>query len=328
MAAIRVVSTTTIQARSQFNNGDLPQEIGLNSWDFQFLLSEYGQKAVLFHKPTLSSSSSSSSSVYTEKTIQHLKDSLSSTLDFFPPLVGRFVIIPHGGDDNTFSISVTCDNAGASFVHAIAENTTIAEIIESIYVPPFVHSFFPLCRSKNIEGSWIPLLAGQVTDLVDGIFIARSMNHCLADVKPFWDFMNTWANISRNGLNSMASSTSKLASFQRWFPHGKIACPIQIPCREIKETDIKALSIDSPHQPFPLSQRIFHFRREKIVELKAKAKLDIDDGVIRNKISSLQAVKSHVWRSVIKKPASSSRRSGDLQSVRSCWIQNSLSTNT
>ncbi|XP_028786364.1 uncharacterized acetyltransferase At3g50280-like [Neltuma alba] len=293
MAGIRVVSTTTIQARSQINNGDSLKEIELNPWDLQFLLSEYGQKAVLFHQPTLSSSS------YIRKTIQHLKDSLSSSLDFYPPLAGRFVIAHHGGDDDTFSVSVTCNNAGASFVHAIAENITIADIIESPYVPPFVHSFFPLYRSKNIEGSRIPLLAVQVTELVDGIFMACSINHCLADVKPFWDFLNTWANISRHGLNHIESN-SKLASFKRWFPQGKIARPVRIPLREIMESDGKLKGSIGSHQAFPFSQRIFHFKSKKIVELTEKANLEVADGHISHKISSLQALTSHVWRSMIK----------------------------
>ncbi|XP_054823748.1 uncharacterized acetyltransferase At3g50280-like [Prosopis cineraria] len=301
MVAIRVVSTATIQARSQVNYGDSPEEIELNPWDLQFLLSEYAQKGILFRKPILSSSTcsgSSSSSDYTHKTIQHLKDSLSSTLDFFRPLVGRLVIVPHGGDDDTFSIFVSCNNTGASFVHAIAENTAISDIVEPTYVPPFVHSFFPLYRSKNIEGTQIPLLAVQVTELVDGIFMACSINHCLADAKPFMDFVFAWANISRNGLNHIAS-TSKLASFDRWFPPGNIPRPIRIPFREIKDTNLNT-PIDS-NQPFPFSQRFFHFKREKIVELREKAKSEIEDGaIVSNKISSLQAVTSHVWRSVIK----------------------------
>ncbi|KAK4263643.1 hypothetical protein QN277_029030 [Acacia crassicarpa] len=299
MATIRVVSTTMIQAPSQVNNSDSPERIELNPWDLQFLLSEYAQKGILFHKPTLSSSPS----VSIEKTIQQLQDSLSSTLDFFLPIAGRFVIAHHCGssdDDDTFSISVTCNNAGASFVHAIAENTTVGDIIESTYVPPFVHSFFPLYRSKNIEGSRIPLLAVQVTEIVDGFFMACSINHCLADARPFLNFMKTWAEVSRNGLNSIGL-TSKLASFERWFPQGNTVCPIRIPLRVIKETNIKASSsIDPDDQPFPLSQRIFHFRREKILELKAKANSEREDAVISNKISSLQAVTSHVWRSVIR----------------------------
>ncbi|XP_028794567.1 protein ENHANCED PSEUDOMONAS SUSCEPTIBILTY 1-like [Neltuma alba] len=287
MAAIRVISNTTIQARSQVNNGDSPEQIELNPWDLRFLLLEGGQKGLLFHKPTMP----------LPLVIQHLKETFSSTLDFFVPLAGRLAVVPHGGDDGTSSVFVSCNNAGASFVHAIAENTTIDDILEPTYVPPIVESFFPLGKSKNFEGTHVPLMAVQVTELVDGIFIAFSVNHCVSEAKPALDFMNTWAQISRNGLNPIESNL-KLASFERWFPHGNIERPIRIPLRDIMEkyADEYASSLHPP----PISKRIFHFKRENITELKAKANSEVEDGILSNKISSLQAVISHVWRYAIK----------------------------
>ncbi|XP_028803476.1 protein ENHANCED PSEUDOMONAS SUSCEPTIBILTY 1-like [Neltuma alba] len=144
----------------------------------------YGQKGLLFHKPA-----SLSSSIRGETVIQLLKDSLSSTLDFFRPLAGRLLVVPHGGDDGTSSVFITCNNAGVSFVHGIADNTTITDILEPTYVPRIVSSFFPPGNIKNFEATRVPLVAVQVTELVDGIFIACSMNHCLADVKPYWNFL-------------------------------------------------------------------------------------------------------------------------------------------
>lgn len=300
MAATRVISNTTIQARSHvYMNGDSPARIELNPWDLRFIVLEYGQKGLLFHKPTISSSSSSSSSYHTDKVIQHLKGSLSATLNFFLPLAGRLAIVPDADNDGIFSVFITCNNAGASFVHAIAENTTTADILEPTYVPPIVESFFPLGKSKNFEATHIPLMAVQVTELVDGIFIACSMNHCLVEVKPYWNFLNTWAEISRNRLNHLGSDL-KLASFERWFPRADIERPIRTRFKQIMEEyylDESAYSHLSP----PISKRIFHFKRQKIAELKAKALSEVvDDGVVSNEISSLQAVVSHIWRSVIK----------------------------
>lgn len=219
-------------------------------------------------------------------------------LDFFGPLAGRLEVVPQDGNYDAFSVFITCNDAGASFVHAIAENTTIADILEPTYVPPIVDSFFPLSKSKNLEGTRIPLTAVQVTELVDGIFIALSTNHCLADVKPFWYFWNTWAEISRYGLNHTRSN-SNLASFQRWFPHDNNKRPVQIPFREITRNFLDE-SDDSDLLLPPISKRIFHLKREKIDELKAKANSEVEDGGFINKISSLQAVISHVWRSVIR----------------------------
>ncbi|KAI9077604.1 hypothetical protein K1719_040441 [Acacia pycnantha] len=287
MEAIRVISTTIVQARRHVDNGDSPQMIDLNPWDLQYLMLEYAQKGLLYHKPTSSS----------ETVIQRLKDSLSSTLDFYLPLAGRLAIIPND-DDDTSSVFITCNNAGVSFVHAIAENTTVADIVEPTYVPQILYSFFSPGTFKNFEGTRVPLLAIQVTELVDGIFIASSTNHCLAEVKPGWDFWNTWAEISRNGLNHLGLD-SKPATSERWFPHGiNIERPIRIPFKEMMENHNKA-SINLV-QPPVLCRRIFRFKREKIAELKAKANSEVEDSVMRNKISSLQAVLGHVWRSVIK----------------------------
>ncbi|XP_054825346.1 uncharacterized acetyltransferase At3g50280-like [Prosopis cineraria] len=290
--AFRVISTTTIQARSCLINGDLRQQIDLNPWDLQYLVFGYAQKGLLFHKP-----SSSSSLKHTQTVIQHLKDSLSCTLDFFQPLAGRLVIVPNGGDDTLSSVFISCNNAGVSFVHAIVDNTTIADILEPTCVPPVVKFFFPLVTSKNFEATRIPLMAVQVTELVDGIFISCSMNHCVADVKPFWNLLNTWAQISRNGLNHVASDL-KLASFERWFPHDNIERPIRIPFKKIMENYHKEStnSLQSPQ----FSRRIFHFEKDKLADLKAKVKSEVQDGVISNKISSYQAIVAHVWRSVIR----------------------------
>ncbi|XP_028803474.1 protein ENHANCED PSEUDOMONAS SUSCEPTIBILTY 1-like [Neltuma alba] len=292
MEAVRTICTTTIRARRGLNHGDSPQQIDLNPWDLQFLLLEYAQKGLLFHKPA-----SLSSSILVETVIQQLKDSLSSTLDFFLPLAGRLLVVPHGGDDDTSSVFITCNNAGVSFVHAIAENTKIAAILEPTYVPTIVSSFFPPGNIENFEADRVPLLAVQVTELVDGIFIACSINHCLADVKPYWNFLNAWAQISRNGLNHVAPD-SKLASFERWFPHGNIERPITIPFRKVLQHHLKEStgSIQSP----PFSGRIFHLQKEKIAQLRAKANSEVQDSIISNKISSLQAVLGHVWRSVIR----------------------------
>ncbi|CAK7355046.1 unnamed protein product [Dovyalis caffra] len=76
-------------------------------------------------------------------------------------------------DDSTVSYFIDCNNAGAQFVHAAADGVTVANILKPVYVPPIVHSFFPLNGVLNYEGVSKPFLAVQVTELVDGIFIAK-----------------------------------------------------------------------------------------------------------------------------------------------------------
>ena len=76
---------------------------------------------------------------HTPNQIKHLQHSLSSTLAFFPPLAGRLVILEH--HDNIVSSHIVCNNAGALFVHAVADNTTVADILQPKYVPLIVRSF-------------------------------------------------------------------------------------------------------------------------------------------------------------------------------------------
>lgn len=267
MAAFQVLSTHTIKSP---NSSD--KKIDLTPWDLRYLLIAPTKKGLLYHHPLVPNQ------------IQHLKHSLSSTLAFFPPLAGRLEITDH--KDNTVSCSVTCNNAGALFVHAAAENTCVGDILGCTYVPPIVDSFFPLTRVKNYEGTSQPLLAVQVTELVDGFFIGFTFNHAVVDGESTWLFINSWAKISRGCCNQV----SKLITLERWFPSG-IQHPIRFPFT------IEPQKNDSDgNEKFNPSERLFHFTKEKIAQLKLKANMEIGT----NKISSLQSLFTHLWRSVIR----------------------------
>jgi hypothetical protein len=58
----------------------------------------------------------------------------------------------------------------------------------------------------------------------------------------------------------------------------------------------------SQDQRSKLPERIFHFTKEKLKELKSKANEEVNtvDKTKTNNISSLQALLSHVWRSVVR----------------------------
>ncbi|XP_057420782.1 protein ENHANCED PSEUDOMONAS SUSCEPTIBILITY 1-like [Lotus japonicus] len=273
MSTIRVISSTTIKAPSQ-NDGDSAEKIDLPPWDLQFLLLETIQKGLLFHTKN--------------HQIHHLQHSLSSTLSFFPPLAGRLVITRHHDNNNnnsTATCHITCNNAGVLFVHAAAENTSVADILLPNYVPPIVHSFFALNGAKNHEGTSQPLLAVQATELLDGLFIGFTINHSVVDGKSFWLFVNSWAEISRGSLNP-----SKSPVFQRWFPNC-IEVPIRFPFTEKQAAQQCSEKILNPPP-----ERIFHFTKEKIAELKMKANMEGNT----NRVSSLQALLTHLWRSVIR----------------------------
>ncbi|KAK0603465.1 hypothetical protein LWI29_005269 [Acer saccharum] len=271
--SIRVISTRTVCAA---NHKEPNPRIDLTPWDLQLLLLDTIQKGLVFHKPK------PDHDPHHENLIHHLQTSLSRTLDFFLPLAGRLATVEHG--DETTSFFIDCNNVGAEFVHAIADGVFISDIIEQTYVPDhIVYSFFPLNGVRNYEGTSKPLLAVQVTELVDGIFIGVTINHTALDGTSFWHFFNSWSEISR-GLDSL----SKPPILERWFLNDT-DCPIRIPL-------LKKEQLHSKFVPPPLQQRVFHFTAESIAELKTKANAEIGT----HKISSLQALLSHLWRSAVR----------------------------
>ncbi|KAM1038568.1 hypothetical protein FF1_033234 [Malus domestica] len=288
MGHVRYISTTTVQPTLQ---NESTQRIELTPWDLQFILFGYSQKGLLFHKPKPSTYDK-----YPSKSlIQHLQTSLSLTLDIFYPLAGRLAITENE-DDNTTSFSVDCNGAGAQFVHAVADGVTVADILDPVLVPSdIVHSFFFLNGVLNYEGVSEPLLAVQVTELFDGIFIGCTTNHSVVDGSTFWRFFNTWSEISRRTETS-TENCRKISQpppiFSREFFDGGI---IDFPVR-IANFHNQVPKNRSPALSAPLHQRIFNFSKEKIAQLKAKANAEMGT----TKISSLQALLAHLWLSIIR----------------------------
>lgn len=259
----------------------------MTPWDLQFLLVGTIQKGLLFIKKpspqqqdTLVKSLINSDSV---SFVDHLKASLSRTLDFFPPLAGRFSATKNPDDNTITSFSITCNNSGAEFTHAIAPELAVKEILESCYVPPIVHSLFPLNKIRNMECVTKPLLGVQVTELVDGYFIGCTMSHSLGDGTCFWHFFNSWSEITR-GFEYI----SRYPVLERWFPEN-INPPIYFP---LKLDDEKSSNMELPI----LKERIFHLSKESVCKLKAKANSEMGT----KSISSLQAFLAHLWRSVTR----------------------------
>ncbi|KAK4256179.1 hypothetical protein QN277_009077 [Acacia crassicarpa] len=272
---IRVVSTSNVRAAATRSGDNPAREIELTPWDLQLLLVDPIQKGLLFHNPKANMDS----------VIHHLKASLSSTLDFFPPLAGRLTVVEH--DDETSSVFVLCNNSGALFVYAVADDLSITDTLQPIYTPRFVHSFFPLNGVKNHEGTSKPLLGVQVTELRDGIFIGCTINHVVGDGTSFWHFFNSWSEISRG-----STELSKPPTLERWFLDG-INRPLRISLsKATKEKQKLGGYLKSQLQ----QERVFHFTRDKIAELKSKA----NKMVCSDKISSLQATLTHLWRAIVR----------------------------
>ncbi|KAL0009545.1 hypothetical protein SO802_011047 [Lithocarpus litseifolius] len=186
---LHFLSTSTIRPTS---NNYSTRRIELTPWDLRLLTYGPIQRGLIFLKPT----TSQEQQLEENNVIHHLQSSLSRTLDIFYPLAGRLAMIENS-EDNTTSFFIDCNNHGAQFVHAAAEGTTMADILEPIYLPQIVDSFFLMNGVLNCEGISKPLLSVQVTELVDCIFIGCTLNHAVCDGTTFWHFFNTWSEISR-----------------------------------------------------------------------------------------------------------------------------------
>nr|POE52880.1 putative acetyltransferase [Quercus suber] len=196
-------------------------------------------------------------------------------------------------DDKTSSFFVDCNNLGAQFVHAMVDDLTVADILDPIYVPDIVNSLFLLNSVLNYEGISKPLLAVQVTELADGIFIGCTANHSVVDGISFWHFFNTWSAISR-GNRSPTSQSPPI--FQRCFFDGIIDFPIHVPFHPNEISNEKSIP--------PPFQKVFHFSKKKIAQLKTKANAEMGTSII----SSLQAVLVHLWRPVVRNRRCSANR--------------------
>ncbi|KAH7542521.1 hypothetical protein FEM48_Zijuj02G0082900 [Ziziphus jujuba var. spinosa] len=279
---IHILSTTSIRPRKNHHENGLLEKIELTPWDLQFLFVEPLQRGLLFNKSSFQISETNTN------LIQHLKATLSSTLDTFYPFAGRLArTVNH---DSTSSFSLCCNDEGVQFVHAVADGVSVADILNPLNVPDhIIHSFFPSSEIPNYEGIYRPLLSVQVTELLDGIFIACTINHCVSDGTPFWHFFNTWSQISRGGHGDgddehQAPQVSKPPPiFARQYLNGIIQLPLHIPF-EIPQSTFTPLP--------PIFQHIvFHFTKQTISQLKAKANAEMGT----DKISSLQALLAHFW---------------------------------
>ncbi|KAL8465101.1 hypothetical protein ACS0TY_034557 [Phlomoides rotata] len=263
MSSVKIISSCLVGTAS---NATPISRLELTVWDLSLLLLNYIQRGILFHKPQ--------SQKIDHNFILHIKNSLSRTLHLFPPLAGRLATIEK--DDNMACYFVDCNNAGAEFVHAVAGDVSVSDILEPKCVPEeLVSSLFPLNGVVNFEGTSKPLLGVQVTELADGLFIACSANHSIVDGTSFWHFFNSWSEISR-GFDTISTPPV----FERWFPcNGNRLIPLP--------------PLDKNYVPLPLVVRVFQFSKDSLSKLKVKANSEAET----DKISSLQALCAHLWRS-------------------------------
>lgn len=213
-------------------------DLKLSVSDLPMLSCHYIQKGCLFSLPHIP----------IPDLITLLKHGLSKALTHFPALAGRLTT------DNAGYVYITCNDAGVDFVHANADHLHIRDILSPIHVPSSVKEFFAFDRTVSYDGHFKPILAVQVTELANGVFIGCSVNHAVTDGTSYWNFFNTFAEMCRG-----AKMISKSPCFDR---DSVLVSPavLKVPVGGPTVTfDVHA----------PLKERIFSFSRESILNLKA-----------------------------------------------------------
>jgi hypothetical protein len=145
-----------------------------------------------------------------------------------------------------------------------------------------------LCGDAMLEPR--PVVAAQVTELADGMFVALSLNHAAADGTTFWHLFNTWSEIHRSAGRGCELSTPPPV-LGRWFPD---TCPVPVilPFRNVEDI---VRRVELP----PVRECFFHLSAASVRNLKAKANAEMNVTAVQPQaatISSLQAVLAHLWR--------------------------------
>ncbi|KAL0740435.1 hypothetical protein Bca4012_081948 [Brassica carinata] len=223
--------------------------------------------------------------------ISRLKSSLSAALKIFYPYAGRLVKMDNE-DDETRTFFIDCDGSGVKLVHAEAVSVLVSDVLEQANgtnVPNYWSEFFPANGVKSWEGVSKSLIAFQVTELKDGVFIGFGYNHLVTDGASVWSFFKTWTEIFSTGRKKFPP-----LSLCGWFLGG-IDYPIRVPMSETVPSSPVAGPV-----ALSLQKKIFRFTSRHVSELKAKANgeaVGSDDNLV---ISSFQAVLAHMWRSIIR----------------------------
>ncbi|XP_073125688.1 BAHD acyltransferase DCR [Henckelia pumila] len=237
-----VVSRCTVFPSHKSSLGDLKLSVS----DLPMLSCHYIQKGCLF---------ACSPALPLSEILAVLKSGLSMALSRFPPLAGRLVT------DSDGYVYVSCDDGGVDFLHADGSHFRVRDL------PEAVEGFFAFDGMVSYQGHFRPILAVQVTELADGVFVGCSVNHAVADGTSFWNFFNTFAELSRG-----VKRISRVPDFSR---DSVLISPVvlKLPDGGPKVT----FSADSP-----VREKIFRFTRESVLKLKSKVnnqKWEIDGGV-------------------------------------------------
>ncbi|KMZ75920.1 hypothetical protein ZOSMA_109G00100 [Zostera marina] len=140
--------------------------------------------------------------------------------------------------------------------------------------PTFGEEFMVICKHRflslqqddyliNHDGHHLPLLAVQVTELIDGIFLGCTVNHILCDGTSFWNFMRMWSDVVSGKLFFSDDQKRPLLIHNT-------SSPIKLPFQNLDTL------IDKSESSVPdLQDKIFHFSPASIARLKKQVNSEI-----------------------------------------------------
>lgn len=234
-ASLTLISKCTVLPDRNSTIGHLKLSVS----DLPMLSCHYIQKGCLFTRPTLPDDS----------LINFLKRGLSQTLSHFPPLAGRLIT------DSDGHVYLTSNDAGVDLIYVDASNLFVHDLLGPTHVPDCFKEFFAFDRTVSYCGHFIPILAVQVTELNDGVFIGCTVNHAVIDGTSLWNFFNTFAELCRG--------VKKISNQPEFSRDSILISPVVL---KLPEGGPK-ITFNSDA---PLKERIFSFNRESIQKLKAR----------------------------------------------------------
>ena len=125
----------------------------------------------------------------------------------------------------------------------------------------------------------------QVTKLRDGVAIGIAINHLIVDVFSTWHFMRSWAELCRGSSVIYLPPSHDRAKAR----NTKVKLNINPPTRDSHANGTKT---EKPS----LRGKIFHFSKETMEEIKARANKNRKG----KPFSSFQSLGAHLWQAVTR----------------------------
>ncbi|XP_074277068.1 uncharacterized protein LOC141600722 [Silene latifolia] len=280
---IKVISECYVKPRKL--NDAAKNPYNLNPVDLAFLGFDQMQRGLLF----------SNQPKNIQSFVENLKKSLSISLVDFYPLAGQLTTVNLEGE-NCRWVYVDCEKGpGAHLIHATAKDVSVTDLVGPVNVPLIIRSLFDLgVEVVNYDGHNRPLLSIQVTELLDGVFVGFTMNHCIGDGTSLWHFISSLSEIYvqlMENRDNYEVVLSRKPTFKPYFPEG------YGPFLKLSGLEMDQSLTQPDNDPFILRERIFHFSSISMSKLKAKANKECG---VQNKISSFQALSAFMWRSITR----------------------------